>query len=242
MIRLPSLFTSAKFQRTRSMLDPATSRTVSDWQALPTAGLDGPLAAQRWLVVDVETSGLDMHRDRLLAIGAVIVDGSTIRIENSLEVVLQQAAPSGTDNILVHRITGNEQLSGVPPAQALADFLTFAGKLPCVAFHAAFDETMLRRALATYLGVEFRSPFLDLAQLAPALVNDAPRSLHALDDWTAHFSITIAERHRAVSDAMGTAQLLQKLLSIARRQDMDSAQQLLKLAQHQRWLSGTRQH
>lgn len=242
MIRFPSLFAGSLFRRSRPPMAPATSQAIADWEALPSAVLRGPLSRQQWLVVDVETSGLDMLSDRLLAIGAVIVDGGSIALERSLEVVLQQDVASGNDNILIHRITGSEQLAGVPPTEALASFLNFAGKLPCVAFHAAFDETMLRRAFRTSLGVEFRSPFLDLAQLAPALVNDAPPELRALDDWIAYFSITIAERHRAISDAMGTAQLLQKLLAICERQGLDNAQQLFKLARHHRWLADTRDH
>lgn len=242
MIRIPSIFKGGLFRRARPPLTGETDKVIAGWESMPSPGLQGPLSAQQWLVVDVETSGLDMQRDRLLAIGAVIVDGGVISLERSLEAVLQQEQASGADNILVHRITGNEQLTGVPPTEALADFLTFAGKLPCVAFHAAFDETMLRRALTTHLGVDFRSPFLDLALLAPAVVNDAPQGLRSLDDWTTHFSITIAERHRAISDAMGTAQLLQKLLAIGERKGMNTAQQLFKAAKHHRWLAGAKKH
>lgn len=245
MIRLPSWFGGRMVgmaQRAKPQLDHAARNAIANWNALPPTELHGPLRVQRWLVVDVETTGLDLRRDRLLAIGAVVVNGSVIRLDESFEVVLRQPAPSSTDNILIHRITGSEQLAGEPPAQALADFLVFAGKLPCVAFHAEFDETMLRRAFAEHLGVDFRASFLDLALLAPALVKDAAPELQGLDDWTAHFSITIAERHRAISDAMGTAQLLQKLLGIAVGQKIATAQQLFKLARHHRWLAKVGRH
>ncbi len=218
--------------------DAATAAAVARWQALPAPDLRGPLAAQRWIVVDVETTGLNIREDRLLAIGAVAVEGDEIRLERSFEVVLRQQAASDAGNILIHRIRGGEQLEGVEAAEALLAFLEYAQKLPCAAFHAAFDEAMLRRAVSDTLGIEFGLPFIDLAQLAPALVRDAPPKLGSLDEWTAHFSIEIAARHRAVADALGTAQLLQVLLWHASAQSVSSADQLFRMAREQRWLSG----
>ena len=218
-------------------LDEPLRTAVARWNALAPADLLGPLSAQRWLVVDVETTGLDMQRDRLLAIGAVLVEGATIRVDQSFEVVIGQATPSVTENILIHRISGSEQLGGVGAAIALVEFLNFSKKLPCVAFHAAFDETILKRAIEEHLGIDYSPPFIDLALLAPALVSEATQSLRGLDDWVEHFSIAISARHRAIADAVGTAQLLQVLLSHAAAQDCQSADTLFKLARDQRWLS-----
>ena len=218
-------------------LDATLSAAVARWNGLPAADLRGPLAGQRWLVVDVETTGLDLQRDRLLAIGAVLVEGSTICFEQSFEVVIRQAAASRTDNILIHRIAGSEQLQGVDAAKALVAFLEYSEKLPCAAFHAGFDESMLKRAFEEHLGIDFSPRFIDLALLAPALVSNAPTSLRSLDDWAEHFSISISARHRAIADALGTAQLFQVLLSHAVAQDCPTADALFKLARDQRWMS-----
>ena len=218
-------------------LDESVRQSIATWNSIAPDNLKGPLSAQRWLVVDVETSGLDLRRDRLLAIGAVVVEGAAIRFDQSFEVVLKQATASHADNILIHRIAGGEQLEGVDAARALVAFLEFSKKLPCVAFHAAFDETMLKRAVKEHLGFDFAPHFIDLALLAPALVLDAPASVRSLDEWVEHFSITITARHQAVADAVGTAQLLQVLLNRAAAQEHKSAAALFKLARDQRWLS-----
>jgi len=210
---------------------------IARWHVIAPPDLRGSLASQRWLVVDVETTGLDLRHDRLLAIGAVLVEGSSIRFDQSFEVVLRQATASRTDNILIHRIAGSEQLEGVDAATALGAFLDFSENLPCVAFHAAFDETMLKRANEEHLGIDFSPRFIDLALLAPALFPDAPGSFRSLDDWVEYFAITISARHRAVADAVGTAQLLQVLLSRAIAQEYHSADALFKLARGQNWLA-----
>jgi DNA polymerase-3 subunit epsilon len=218
-------------------LDESVRRAIAAWNGIAPDNLKGPLSTQRWLVVDVETSGLDLRLDRLLAIGAVMVEGTAIRFDQSFEVVLKQTTASQAENILIHRIGGGEQLEGVDAASALVAFLEFSKKLPCVAFHAAFDEGMLKRAVKEYLGFDFAPHFIDLALLAPALVLDAPASVRSLDEWVEHFSITITARHRAVADAVGTAQLLQVLLNRADAQKHQSAAALFKLARDQRWLS-----
>jgi DNA polymerase-3 subunit epsilon len=218
-------------------LDGAVGAALARWHALPASNLRGPLQAQRWLVVDVETTGLDLRWDRLLAIGAVLVDGGRIRFDQSFEVVIRQETASRTDNILIHRIAGNEQLRGMDAASALAAYLAYAQKLPCVAFHAVFDETMLKRAVGEHLGIDYAPRFIDLALLAPALIHDAPPAVRSLDEWVEHFSIAISARHRAVADAVGTAQLFQVLLSRAAGQGYQSAEALFKLARDQRWLS-----
>ena len=223
-------------------LDGPLQTAIARWRALPPPDLREPLSLQRWLVVDVESTGLDLRQDRLLAIGAVLVEGNTICLAQSFEVVIRQATPSRRDNILIHRIPGSEQMEGAEGADALVAFLEFSRKLPCAAFHAAFDEAMLKRAVDEYLGIDLAPHFIDLAMLAPALVNDAPPSVRSLDDWVDHFSITISARHRAVADAVGTAQLFQVLLSRAARQDYGSAAALFKLAREQRWLARTSQN
>ena len=227
--------------RPQEFADPVRA-AIARWNAVEPYDFRAPLAAQNWLVVDVETTGLDVRQDRLLAIGAVLVQGATLLLDQSFEVVLRQANPSRTDNILIHRITGGEQAEGIEPATALAAFLDFSKQLPCVAFHAQFDQAMLKRAFEEYLGVDFSPPFIDLAVLAPALAREAPGSLRSLDDWLTYSSITISARHRAISDAVGTAQLFQMLLYRAQAERYNSADALFKLANDQRWLEGLNRH
>ena len=93
-------------------LDMPLRAAIERWRGIDAADLRAPLSAQTWLVVDVETTGLDVRRDRLLAIGAVLVEGSAIRFAQSFEVVIKQATASRTDNILIHRISGSEQIDG----------------------------------------------------------------------------------------------------------------------------------
>jgi DNA polymerase III subunit epsilon len=190
-------------------------RLVS-WRALPEIDRRATFDDSRFVVVDVETTGLNLMTDTLISIGAVAVVNGHIALADSFSVVLQQRESSRKENILIHGISGSAQREGVPPADALLAFLEYLGKSPLAAFHVAFDETMIKRALRQYLGVSFKHPWLDLAYVLPALYPDLTRSHRALDDWAGHFDIHNDDRHNALADALVTAQLLLVAMAQAR--------------------------
>ncbi|MDP2786746.1 MAG: 3'-5' exonuclease [Pseudomonadota bacterium] len=184
---------------------------LAAWQSLPAPDLNAPCTASRYVVVDVETSGLNLARDRLIAIGAVAVCAGDIHLADSMEIILQQSRISGRDNILIHGIGGTAQAEGVPPVEAMLSFLEYLGKSPLIAFHVDFDKTMIERALKTFLGLKFNHPWADLAYLSPALCPELARSHRSLDQWMAHFGIGNFARHSALADALSTAELMLSL-------------------------------
>jgi DNA polymerase-3 subunit epsilon len=189
-------------------LTPQQAGRLAAWLALPSPRHDRRLDESRYVVVDVESSGLNVSRDRLIAIGAVAVAHGTVQLSDSLEIVLQQQRISEKDNILIHGIGGTAQREGVPPAEALLVFLEYLGKDPLVAFHVAFDEPMIRRAMKAFLGLDFRHAWVDLAYVAPALHPQLARRHRSLDDWMGLFGIGNYARHNALADALSTAELL----------------------------------
>jgi DNA polymerase III subunit epsilon len=201
----------------------------------------------RWVVADVESSGLDTSRDRLLAIGAVSVRRGAVVLGESLEVVLRQDSVSTHDNILIHRIDGRSQREGVDPVEALLGFYEYVDGAVLVGYHAPFDQAMIARATKHFLGTNIDATWLDLATLAPALVRDGelPRRVDALsagraarmqplDWWLDHFSIRVSRRHNAAADALGTAQLLSVLLA-ADWSASRTVANLLKVANDYAW-------
>ena len=79
---------------------------------------------QRWVVVDVETSGMDVASDELISIGAVAMheDGHVLP-GDSIEIIVRQGAASSRENILVHGVGVEAQLNGVDPRKAIGMFL-----------------------------------------------------------------------------------------------------------------------
>lgn len=221
----------------KPQLDAEQQRRLAAWQALPPVELKAPVGESRYVVVDVETTGLNLIQDRLISIGAVAVVNGKIALGDSFYVVLQQRSASDRDNILLHGINTSAQLEGEPPVDALLAFLEYLGKSPLVAFHVTFDETMIKRALRDYLGYNLKHPWLDLAYVMPGLHPPLARKLRALDDWIGQFHIRIDARHNALADALATAQLLQVAHAHAAQKSISSYAELQDLEKAQRWVS-----
>lgn len=194
-----------------------------------------PLRSRRWVVVDVETSGLNLNRDQVLSIGAVVVEDGAVDFSQLFERTLQRAETKLSPSVLIHGLGPSAIAAGSDPAQALLDFMAFVGDSPLLAFHAPFDQHMLCRALKDSLGYRLAHPFLDVADIAPMLCPEANIREAGLDDWINHFKLHVGERHHASADALATAELMLILFSRARQQHVDSPQALKeRLAQWKR--------
>ena len=193
----------------------------------------------RWVVVDCESSGLDPRSDRLLSVGAVAVEAGRVAVSPEFSVVLRQDTTSEPANIVIHWISGGEQLGGVECAEGLLRFACYAGEAPLVAFHAPFDQVLLKRAFRG-AGLKLANRWLDLAALAPALYPAEARRRKALDDWLALFGIDNPIRHDALSDAYATALLFQVLLEKARSQGARTCADVMGAADGGHWLGAAR--
>ncbi len=195
---------------------------------------------QRWVVLDVETTGLDPHQDRLLSVAAVAVhragDDWRLNASDAFEVVLRQPHARQVDknNILLHGIGLQDQQSGLWPAEALQALTAYLGDSPWMGFHAPFDHAFMARA-ARLAGVSWRvRHWLDLYDLRASLGRQ-PMPSH-LDDCLRHAGIDVAQRHHAMADAWATAELWLYLWPRLRQQGVKSWADVSRLARHARWL------
>ncbi|MEQ7920041.1 3'-5' exonuclease [Xanthomonas sp. WHRI 1810A] len=185
-----------------------------------------PLRDQRWVVLDLETSGLNMSRDEVLSIGALVIEDGAIDFAQQFERTLLRTDHKLNPSVLIHGLGPSAIAAGTEPVEALLDFMEFLGDSPVLAFHAPFDQHMIGRALKESLGYRLQHHFFDVAEMAPMLCPQATFRQAGLDDWTGFFGLHAEERHHASADAMVTAELALILFSHARRQDIDSPARL----------------
>ncbi len=224
--------------RSAPRLDAEHVAALTAYRQLPAVTNSAPLSAVRFIVADVETTGLNPFKDRLISIGAITVTDRTVRLGSSFEVVFRQSRASHGANILIHGIDGTTQLSGLEPAAAMLRFLDYAGAAPLVGFHTDFDRVVINRASKKALGLEPSNIWLDLALLAPALLSTSGSTIpRGLDEWANKFGIRNHARHNAVADALATAQLLQVVLARAMAGGAAVLGDLVRMEQDQRWLA-----
>ncbi len=217
----------ARLFRPNVELPSGLAARLDAWRRLPGVNERTPVSLARFVVVDVETSGLNPRRDRLLSIGAVVVQGRRLRPGEGLEATVQNPVPSARDNILLHGIGIDAQAGGMPADAALMGLLELARHDVLVGFHADFDRAVLERAAREQLGVRLPNLWLDVARAAPMLVPEARLAGRGLDDWLDFFGLRAHTRHSAAYDAFATAELLLVLLSRAGRAGLATLGQLL---------------
>ncbi len=190
------------------------------------------LETVRWVVIDCETSGLDVERDRLLSVGAVAVREGRVALGERFVAYVRQDTPSGAGNILVHGIGGDAQRGGRPLKEVIGELAEYAGDGVPVGFHAPFDARILRRH-----GLKLQADWLDVATLLPALFPERAPQRSDLDHWLAEFGLAAGKRHDALSDAFATAELHLVALAELKRRGLETVEALRRTERDARWLA-----
>lgn len=195
---------------------------------------------RRWVLLDVETGGLDTRHDPLLAIAAVALEVDwprrrlVMRPGDSLDLTLQPSRVSDASNILLHGIGAGRQRAGLPPGEGLRAFMDWTAGAPLLAFHAAFDRAVLARDSQRYLGQRLEAEWLDIAPLCR--VSHPQARARSLDEWLTHFGIPCQGRHEAAADVLAEAALLQRIWPRVAA-ECDSWRSLQRYAGRQAWVS-----
>ena len=162
-----------------------------------------------FVVVDVEATGAKMPPNRLIELGAYRIRGGRI-----VDKFLSLVNPELPIPRFVAALTGisNEMVKSAPVFAELAPkLLDFVSDSVLVAHNAPFDTSFLNHEISrVYPGHRMINPHLCTVRLSRRTLPDL--SNHRLDTIAEHFSIPIASRHRAGSDALATAEIFLRLL------------------------------
>jgi DNA polymerase-3 subunit epsilon len=179
------------------------------------------------VVFDLETTGLSATRDRICEIGAVRVQA--LEIADTFETLVQ---PGVTLPPTIARLTGlrDLELRRAPrPELALRRFLAFAADAPLAAHNARFDVGFLDHAVERVTGRRVAAPVVDTVWLARRLLHR--RSERFSLAQLAHFFGTATEPcHRALPDALATAEILVSLLGLAQERGARTFAEVVELA------------
>ena len=191
-----------------------------------------------YVVLDLETTGLDKVQDRIVSIGAVRIKAGRICIGQFFNQFVNPKMKIPAESIKVHGIVPGMVASAPGGKKVIDDFLDYIDNSILIAHHAAFDIHFLNRLMLARHGFPLQNLVLDTLPLCQhrlmsksyiatqrrkkPLVDETlairqPHNYFGLDAITSQLGIHIYQRHTALGDALATAMIFQQVLSKTER-------------------------
>ncbi|PSR11432.1 MAG: DNA polymerase III subunit epsilon [Bacteroidetes bacterium] len=163
---------------------------------------------QRFAIIDVETTGGRASRDKITEIGIVLHDGQ--QIIGTYESLLnpQTYIPAG-----IVQLTGitQEMVRDAPLFHEIArDIVEFTEGAIFVAHNVRFDYGFLREEFARLSYTYTRKQLCTVRMSRKAFPG---LKSYSLENLIKHFGIATDARHRALADALATANILERILA-----------------------------
>ena len=161
---------------------------------------------QDFICIDLETTGLNPKRDRIIEIGAVKVRGGEIA-----ETYQQLIDPKQQLEERVEMLTGisSKELEGQPTIQEVIPVLKeFLEEDVLLGHRVLFDYSFLKRAFINEK-FSFERKGIDTLKLARQFIADCESK--KLESLCIHYGIR-HQAHRALGDALATVELYQRLV------------------------------
>jgi DNA polymerase-3 subunit epsilon len=118
-----------------------------------------------WVALDCETTGLNVHRDEIISIGAVRIVGNRLLTSERLEMLVRPERALDADSVRVHQLRERDLAQGLQPPEAMRRLLTFIGSRPLVGYYLEFDVAMLNREIWRLLGVRLPQPKIEVSAM-----------------------------------------------------------------------------
>jgi len=183
-----------------------------------------PIDQLTFVVLDTETSGLDIKKDTILSVAALKIINGEIIIHDRLECYIKDGKYIPDQSIEVHGITRNQIKGGYELEQVIIQLVDFIGNAIIVGHHIAFDVKMIDKYVIKQLGFHLKNRTLDTSSLNHRLENNIhePVKPISLDQLAMNYGVPLGRRHTAAADTFITATIFLKMLNRLKKRGVDT--------------------
>lgn len=183
-----------------------------------------------YVVLDLETTGLDPSVDSIIEIGAIRYVGcektesfsTLVRPDRYMVPLHPDAAFDDYVDIdgekayfvdpFITKLTGitNSMLIEAPGIkESIQKAVDFIGDSIVVGHNVNYDINFMYDAYKTYCGKEFANDYVDTLRIAKKLFREFPH--HRLKDLSEHYKVDYSSAHRALADCEMTNEILKRM-------------------------------
>lgn len=170
-----------------------------------------------FVVIDLETTGLEPQLDEIIEIGIIRVrSGEIVGQFNSL------VKPNEPIGGFITKLTGitNEMLSGAPSIETvLSNAINFIGNNIVIGHNVNFDINFIYDTSMRLFSKPFTNDFIDTLRLSRKLFPEYQHN--RLKDLAVRFEIQQSIEHRALGDAIATYKCYKHLINYAQTNGID---------------------
>lgn len=120
---------------------------------------------EEFVCFDCETTGLNVLKDDIISIGAVIIKNNTIVSSKKFVKYVKPKTKLQIDAIKVHHIRECDLLEADDIEEVLKEFLAFIGNRILVGYYLEFDIAMVNKTLKTMLGITLPNKTVEVSAL-----------------------------------------------------------------------------
>lgn len=168
------------------------------------------------LVIDFETTGLDLERSLPIQLGAVLLDKQSLEEKDYfLSYIKQDVSGMSKESAEIHGITQNVLDKAPIQADVIIEFLNkFGTDVYLASWNEMLDHTMLSKMLSN-VGkdiYEHDYHYLDIWSLAYThMVKSGKGDIIKSEPTFQYFGLASRDRHDALEDCRHTAEVLRKV-------------------------------
>lgn len=196
-------------------------------------GLGELSLGDRFVALDLETTGLDPSKERIIEIGAIRYERNEAGQFTETDRFATLVNPGQTLSEEIIKLTGLTDMdlaTGIAPYEAISRFHAWLGSDPVVGHNVLFDLGFLRyEAFRTpeknAARLKFNPTVIDTVELARHMLPHMNR--HKLDMVAARLGIELGSHHRALDDANTAAQIFLKLYEEAGSPELEKLNQMM---------------
>lgn len=185
---------------------------------------DTPLKSVPMVALDFETTGFDPQRDGIVSIGLVPFDLQRIYCKSARHWIVRPRTVLPQESVVVHGITHSD-IQSAPDLMRILEYLlkALAGRV-IVVHYRSIERPFLNAALEKRLHEGILFPVIDTMELEARVHRAKPLSFWQrlkgveppsirLVDSRQRYHLPYYRQHHALTDAMGTAELLMAQIS-----------------------------
>jgi len=173
-----------------------------------------------YTVIDLEMTGLNVKKDKIIEIGAAKVRGGKVVETYSTFLNVNREIPERVTEIT--GITQEMIAQGLPENEGMEKLLSFMGEDLLLGQNFSFDYSFIRQ-WAVNNKVAVNNSYLDTLQIARKLL--PPEQSKALEALCQYFGIKRSHGHRALEDALQTHEVYIALRQLALEKGIETQEE-----------------